>query len=145
MQLNEYMVSTDREQMDLDLIYSNLARSYWAKDIPKETVARSMEHSLCIGVFDRDHSQVAFGRVITDFATFAYIGDVFVIEACRGKGIGKLIMRSIMELSELQGLRRMILATRDAHGLYVQFGFSELANPTQLMEIRDSEIYSTRD
>lgn len=136
----QYTISTDSSRFDLDLIHRFLSNSYWAEGIPREIVERSIENSLCFGIFDRDQ-QVGFARVITDRATFAYLGDVFVIESHRGRGLSKQLMRAIMEHPQLQGLRRWSLVTRDAHGLYKQFGFTAIANPQRYMERSDPGIY----
>ena len=134
-------VTTDRSRLDLDVIHGFLTRSYWARGIPRETVARSIEHSLCFGAFDEDR-QVGFARVISDRATFAYICDVFALESHRGGGVGKSLMAAIMSHPELQGLRRWTLFTRDAHGLYRQYGFGVPAHPERLMEVVDSDPYN---
>lgn len=134
------VVTTDRARLDLDVIHGFLTASYWARGIPRETVARSMEHSLCFGAFDGDR-QVGFARVISDRATYAYVCDVFALESDRKRGIGKSLMAAIMAHPELQGLRRWTLATRDAHGLYRQFGFGAPAYPDRQMEILDRTPY----
>ena len=134
------VVTTDRSRLDLDVIHGFLTTSYWAKGIPRETVARSMEHSLCFGAFD-EGGQVGFARVVSDRTTFAYICDVFALESHRGNGVGKSLMAAIMSHPELQGLRRWTLFTRDAHGLYRQFGFGAAAHPERLMEVVDREPY----
>jgi GNAT superfamily N-acetyltransferase len=137
----EFTVSTDWRQLDRELIHRFLSSCYWAKGIPRETVDRSIENSLCFGLYHKGQ-QVGFARVISDFATYAYIGDVFVIEAFRGRGLGKVLMRSILEHPALQGLRRWSLVTKDAHGLYAQFGFQPVKSPERHMEIFDREVYS---
>jgi GNAT superfamily N-acetyltransferase len=134
------VVTTDRARLDLAVIHGFLTASYWARGIPRETVARSMEHSLCFGAFDGDR-QVGFARVISDRATYAYVCDVFALESDRKRGIGKSLMAAIMAHPELQGLRRWTLATRDAHGLYRQFGFGAPAYPDRQMEILDRTPY----
>lgn len=127
-------VSCDQSRLDLDLIHRYLSEeSYWARGIPREVVARSIEHSICFAAYD-DERQVAFARVISDRATFAYIADVFVLASHRGRGIGAMLMRAIGEHPELQELRRWHLVTRDAHPLYRKFGFRELAAPERHME-----------
>jgi GNAT superfamily N-acetyltransferase len=136
----QYEVSTDRSRFDIDLIHNFLRSSYWAANIPREVVERCICHALCFGVFG-DRKQIAFARVITDYATFAYLADVFVVPEHRGRGVSKLLMRSILDHPELQGLRRFLLATKDAHGLYAQFGFKPLANPTDFMTIHNPDIY----
>jgi GNAT superfamily N-acetyltransferase len=134
------VVTTDRSRLDLDVIHGFLTTSYWARGVPRETVARSMEHSLCFGAFDEGR-QVGFARVVSDRATFAYICDVFALESHRGSGVGKNLMAAIMSHPELQGLRRWTLFTRDAHGLYRQFGFGAAAHPERLMEVVDRDPY----
>jgi GNAT superfamily N-acetyltransferase len=135
------VISTDRSQMNLDLIYRFLTQSYWAKGIPRELVCRSINNSLCFGLY-RDGRQIGFARVISDYATYAYIGDVFVVEADRAQGLGKWLMECIMRHPQLQGLRRWSLVTRDAHRLYAQFGFTTLQAPERYMEIVDPEVYT---
>jgi GNAT superfamily N-acetyltransferase len=126
-------ISNDRARMDVDVIHRYLSEeSYWAKGIPREVVERSIEHSLCFGAFDNG-AQVGFTRVITDYATFAYVADVFVLASHRGRRIGKRIMEAVLAHPELRGLRRWHLVTRDAHGLYVQFGFTPLDAPERHM------------
>jgi len=137
---SEIVITTDRSRLDLDVIHGFLTASYWAKGVPRETVARSIEHSLCFGAFE-DGRQVGFARVISDRATFAYICDVFALESARGHGVGKSLMAAIMSHPELQGLRRWTLFTRDAHGLYRQFGFGAPANPERLMEVVNRDLY----
>jgi GNAT superfamily N-acetyltransferase len=130
-------VTHDRARMDVAMIYAFLSQdSYWAKNIPRETVERAMDHSLCFGAFD-DELQVGFARVITDYATFAYLADVFVVPSHRGRGIGKQIIQAIAGHAELQGLRRWHLVTRDAHALYAQFGFEPIDAPERhMMKVR---------
>ncbi len=139
----EVLVSTDSARLNLDVIHGYLVQSYWAKGIPRETLARAVEHSLCFGAYDSAGSQIGFARLITDFATFAYLADVFVLESHRGQGIGKLLMECIKQHPELQGLRRWTLSTKDAHGLYAQFGFTALQWPERYMEILRPNIYET--
>jgi GNAT superfamily N-acetyltransferase len=129
------MITTDRTKLDIPLIHQWLATvSYWAREVPLQVVERAIANSLCFGAFDGE-AQVGFARVITDYATFGYVADVFVLESHRGRGVGKELMRAIREHPELQGLRRWHLVTRDAHGLYEQFGFRPLADPERHMEI----------
>ena len=132
MKTGRFLISTDRSQLDVDAIHRFLARSYWAAEIPRATVVRAIENSLCFGVYD-GAEQVGFARVISDFATFAYIADVFILEPYRERGLGKELMASIMAHPDLQGLRRWSLGTRDAHGLYAQFGFTPVDNPSPIM------------
>jgi GNAT superfamily N-acetyltransferase len=136
----DLVISTDRARLDLDVIHGYLTQCYWAKGIPREVVARSIENSLCFGVYD-GQKQVGFARVISDYATFAYVGDVFVLDSYRGRGLGKWLMTSVMAHPQLQGLRRWTLLTRDAHGLYAQYGFTPLSNPDRYMELHDPDVY----
>jgi GNAT superfamily N-acetyltransferase len=137
----EFFISTDAARLDLDVIHGFLTTSYWAKGIPREVVARSVQHSLCFGIYDGSGAQVGFARVVSDFATVAYLGDVFVLESHRGRGLGKWTMECIMRHPALQGLRRWILLTRDAHGLYEQSGFKALKAPERYMELHDPGVY----
>jgi GNAT superfamily N-acetyltransferase len=136
----EIVISTDPARQDVDGIHAFLTRCYWAEGIPKEIVARSVRHSLCFGVFDGP-AQVGFARVISDYSTYAYIGDVYILDSHRGRGLSKRLMQCIMEHEDLQGLRRWSLLTRDAHGLYRQFGFTDVARPERYMEIAPRNIY----
>jgi GNAT superfamily N-acetyltransferase len=136
----EFTISTDRALLDRDAIHAFLAASYWAGGIPRETLDRAIENALCFGIYDGDR-QVGFARVVSDFATFAYLADVFVVDSHRGRGLSKWLMEVIMGHPRLQGLRRWSLATRDAHGLYARYGFRRPENPDRLMEIVDPEIY----
>jgi len=136
------IISTDRARMDVDAIHRFLSEeSYWAKGIPRELVETAIEHSLCIGAFDGD-AQVGFARVITDYATFGYLADVFVLPSHRGRGIAKELMRAAMEHPDLQRLRRWHLVTRDAHALYAQFGFAPLDAPERHMFIAKKNAYA---
>lgn len=126
-------ISHDRARMDVPVIHAFLSQdSYWAKNVPCEVVQRAIEHSLCVGAFD-DGAQVGFARAITDYATFAYIADVFVLPSHRGLGIAKQLMDAIVNHPELRGLRRWHLVTRDAHALYAQFGFTPVDVPERHM------------
>jgi GNAT superfamily N-acetyltransferase len=136
----EYRISTDRKQLDLTVIHAFLKTAYWCEGVSVGVIQRSIENSLCFGIYKGD-SQVGFARVITDYATFAYIGDVFVLESHRGRGLSKWMMKMIVEHPELQGFRRWLLATRDAHGLYEQFGFNPLKSPDRFMERWNPNIY----
>jgi GNAT superfamily N-acetyltransferase len=136
-----YEVSTDKSRLDIDLIHNFLStESYWAKNIPRDVLERSIENALCFGAYD-GNEQIGFARVITDYAVFAYVGDVFVLPAHRGRGVSKLIMQAIRDHPDLQRLRRWHLLTRDAHALYRQFGFRELENPARHMEISVRDPY----
>jgi GNAT superfamily N-acetyltransferase len=139
----DFVISTDPKRLDLDLICNFLTNCYWAKGVPREIVARSIEHSLCFGIYDGSGAQAGFARVITDFATIAYLGDVFILESYRSQGLGKWMMECIMQHPDLQGLRRWILLTRDAHGLYKQFGFTPLQSAHRYMELHRPDVYET--
>ena len=143
MEMGRFLISTDRSKLDVDVIHEFLARSYWAAGIPRATVVRSIENSLCFGVYDNGN-QIGFARVVSDFATYAYIADVFILEPYRERGLGKELIASIMAHPDLQGLRRWSLGTRDAQGLYAQFGFKPVVNTGSrtVMEITNPEIYS---
>ena len=138
---DKYSISTDAARLDLDAIHAFLVGAYWCIDIPREVVARSIEGSLCFGVY-LGTAQVGFARVVSDLATFAYLGDVYILEAHRGRGLGKELMAAIMAHPDLQGIRRFQLATNDAHGLYASFGFSPLATPETQMEITRGGMYT---
>jgi GNAT superfamily N-acetyltransferase len=135
-----YSISTDKSKLQLDVIHGFLSKSYWAKDISPEKVKLSIEHALCFGVY-HGNKQVGFARVVTDYAVIAYVGDVFIIEEERGKGLSKLLMENIVGHPQLQGLRRIILATRDAHGLYSLYGFKPLVYPERWMEKPRPDAY----
>jgi GNAT superfamily N-acetyltransferase len=137
---DDLTVTTDPARLDLDTIHAFLAGSYWARGIPRDVLERAIEHSLCFGAFEGDR-QVGFARVITDRATYAYVSDVFVLESHRGRGVGKRLMLAIMSHPELQGLRRWSLFTRDAHGLYRQYGFGEPRYPDRAMEVFNDRPY----
>jgi GNAT superfamily N-acetyltransferase len=137
----EFLISTDPARHNLDVIHGFLTNGYWAKGISREVVARSIEHALCFGVYDGSGAQVGFARVISDFATIAYVGDVFVLESHRGRGLAKWLMECITQHPALQGLRRWILTTRDAHGLYAQVGFAPVKFPERYMERHDPHVY----
>ncbi len=131
-----YDVSTDPRRLDLDVISAFLSReSYWARGRPRALVERSVANSLCFGVY-HDGRQVGFARVVTDRAVFAYLMDVFVLAEHRGRGVGKRLLRAVLDHPDLQGLRLFALRTRDAHGLYAQFGFHALADPETVMVIQ---------
>ena len=136
-----FSISTDPERLNRALIRDVLAGSYWAPGIPSEIVDRSIEGALCFGIYEGG-AQVGFARVITDRATFAYLADVFVLESHRGRGLAVWLMEVVMAHPELQNLRRWILMTRDAHGLYRKFGFREIADAGRCMEIVDREVYT---
>jgi GNAT superfamily N-acetyltransferase len=140
-----FLISTDRKRVDIDVVHGFLTNCYWAKGIPRYIVARSIEHALCFGIYDAEGAQVGFARVISDFATIAYVGDVFVLETHRGRGLGEWLMQCIVAHPELQGLRRWILTTRDAHGLYSQVGFTPVKWPERFMELFQADVYRKQD
>lgn len=136
-------ISTDRHDLDVELIHRFLAEdAYWSRGIPRAVVERAIAGSLCFGGYIEGVGQVAFARVITDGATFAYLADVFVLAEQRGCGYGKQLVTAILDHPQLQGLRRFMLATFDAHGLYAQFGFTAPTRPDRLMERLDAEVYA---
>ena len=138
--MTRFTVSADRTAMDVAVIHHYLSeRSYWARGIAYDKVVKSLDNALCFGGFV-DGAQVAFARVVTDRATFAYLCDVFVFDEHQGKGYAKALMAAIMAHAELQGLRRFYLATLDAHSLYAPFGFKPLAHPERVMEISNQVI-----
>lgn len=140
----DFLISTDRDLIDVETVHRYLtAESYWAAGIPLEVLARSIEHSLCFGLY-KGGKQAGFARVITDYATFGYLADVFVLEPYRGRGLSKWMMSVIRNHPDLQGFRRWMLATRDAHTLYAQFGFTPLSSPERLMEIVNPDPYSAK-
>jgi GNAT superfamily N-acetyltransferase len=136
-----FTVTDDPARVDLDVVHGYLARSYWARGVPRETVSRSIAHSLVFVLLYGD-TQVGFARAITDRATMAYLADVFVLEQHRGKGLGVWLMECVMAHPALQGLRVFRLATKDAHGLYERFGFRTPSHPERLMEIIDPAVYA---
>ena len=137
----EFTISTETARLDLKVIHEFLTTSYWAAGIPADVVKRSIEHSLPFGVYHGDR-QVGFARLITDYATFAYLADVFIIEDYRGQGLAKWLVDVIVAHPELQGLRRWMLATRDAHTLYGKVGFVQLTSPEGWMERRNPDVYA---
>ncbi len=137
-----YRITTVVDEMNLQVIHEFLVNCYWSKGIPFSTLKRAIENSLSFGVLTHQGEQVAFARMITDRATYAYLADVFVIESHRGKGIAKWLMQTIMIHPDLQGLRRITLGTRDAHGLYEKVGFKPLAHPQIFMEVWKPDIYN---
>lgn len=139
-QRGEYSISTDPTRLDVEAIHSYLARAYWCEGIPRRTLERAIANSLCFGLF-QGKDQVGLARFITDSATYAYLCDVYVLEDHRGKGLGKWLMECVLAHPACPGLRRFSLATRDAHGLYRQFGFRELSKPESMMEILRPDIY----
>jgi GNAT superfamily N-acetyltransferase len=138
--LGDYLISTDKRLLDFDVIHGFLTTSYWSPGIPIETVRQAAAGSFVFGVYF-EKRQVGYARLITDQVTFAYLADVFIVPAEQGKGLSKWLVESIVKVPSLQGLRRWMLATRDAHGLYAQYGFQPVANPDIFMEITRPNIY----
>ena len=140
-QQDDYLISTDKAKLDIAFIHHFLStESYWAKNIPIETVRKSIEGSLCFGLYSSG-KQIGFARVITDGATFGYLADVFIDSSHRGKGLSKWLMKTLMSHPDLQGLRRISLATKDAHSLYEQFGFTPLNDADRFMQIKRENVY----
>ena len=140
-----YLVTDDPSKIDFDVVYGFLSKTYWAPNIPRETMRRAIDGSLCVSLF-KDDRQIGFARAITDRSTFAYLADVFVLDAERGRGAGTFFMGAVFAHPDLQGLRRFMLATRDAHNLYRKFGFAAPARPEMLMEIVKSptDLYAQK-
>jgi len=136
----DYAISDDPARLNLEVIHRYLAQSYWAKDIPIHLVERMVKNSLCFGVYRRN-AQIGFARIISDYATFAYLADVFILPEHRGQGLSKALMATILAHSDLQGLRRWMLVTLDAHGLYEQVGFKPLAHPERHLEKHFPGLY----
>jgi GNAT superfamily N-acetyltransferase len=139
-----FHISTNRQDLDMDIIYGFLSGAYWAPGRSRETIKRSIENSLPFGIYTGGR-QIGFARVITDYATFAWIADVFVLEEFRGQGLGKWLMEVMISHPQLQGFRRWVLGTKDAHGLYKQYGFTELKLPERWMERHDPTCPETSD
>ena len=142
--IGEYTISTDKARLDITTIHDFLAnQSYWAMGIPIETVRKFIDHCLTVGVYHQD-KQVGFARGITDYTTFAYLADVFIIEAYRKKGLSKQLMQFIMDLEFVKDIRRFVLATKDAHSLYASFGFVPLDQPELFMQIHHLNKYKAQ-
>jgi N-acetylglutamate synthase-like GNAT family acetyltransferase len=140
-----YKISEDLSEIDLKAVHGYLSNAYWSKGIPFEKMYEALQNSLCFGILTESGSQIGFARMITGKATFAYLADVFILQDHRGKGLSKWLMEAILSHRDLQGLRRMMLATKDAHGLYKKFGFEALENPEKLMELLNLNVYQTGD
>jgi len=141
--LGEYEISTDPAKIDVGVVHWFLTNCYWARGIPEEVVRKSIENSICFGVY-KNGKQAGFARIITDRATFSYIADVFILLQYRGNELSLWLMECILSHPELQGLRRWALVTADTHGLYEQFGFTLLKHPERWMEIHDTDVYKVR-
>ena len=137
---DDITISTDPALLDLDVIHGFLKTAYWCEGLPRDVIERAIHNSLCFGVYDAGR-QIGFARLITDRATYAYLADVFVLPSHRGRGISKRLMQAIVAHPDVQGLRRWSLLTRDAHGLYEQFGFKPLSQPERHMEIFNPDVY----
>jgi GNAT superfamily N-acetyltransferase len=138
---NGYRLSLDPDELQLDTVHAYLARSYWSPGIPKDLVAKAIAHSVCVGVYAPDGAQVGFARLATDHATFGYLADVFVLEGHRGKGLSRALVAALLSLPEVRGLRRIMLVTRDAQGLYAKLGFEPVTDPKPLMQILRKDLY----
>lgn len=144
-QRDEYTISTDPKRLDISVIHDFISnQSYWAQGRSVETVQRALDNSLNFGIYKTDQ-QVGFGRVVTDYATFAWIADVFVLTEYRGRGLSKWLVEVMLEHPQLQGFRRWVLATKDAHSLYARFGFIELHRPERWMERPDPDMQESPD
>jgi N-acetylglutamate synthase-like GNAT family acetyltransferase len=141
---DNFCITTDKQKIDIAYVHQLLAQSYWAKNIPLSVVQQSVKGSLCFAVLHHQKT-VGFARVITDEATFAYLADVFIDEQYRGRGLSKWLVQTILAYPSLQHLRRFMLATRDAHGLYSQFGFEPLSHPERWMQIHKPDAYKNNN
>jgi len=139
-----YDISLDPARIDVEAAHAFLSGSYWAKDIPIDLLRKAIDNSLCAAAF-AGGEQVGFARLVTDRATFAYLADVYVLEGHRGNGLSRRLVAALLEHPDAQGLRRLMLVTRDAHGLYEKFGFTALAHPDRVMELHRPGIYSSRN
>jgi GNAT superfamily N-acetyltransferase len=137
-----YSFTTGFDAMDFAVVHACLTRSYWSPNVSRALVERAAVNSMCFGIAHEEDGQVAYARVVSDRTTFAYLADVFVLESHRGKGLSKRVVEFIQAHPDLQGLRRFLLATRDAHSLYAQFGFTPIAAPDRLMEIVKQVVYT---
>ncbi len=140
---NDFTISTDKSKLDIGSIHTFLStKAYWCLNIPRERVDTAIQNSLCFGVYHHT-KQVGFARIISDYSTIAYLGDVYILEEYRGKGLSKWLMETIMNHPDLQGLRRWILLTGDAHELYRQFGWKDISDPSKWMELHNKNVYAT--
>ena len=137
-----FCISTEKARLDLKAIHHFLStQAYWSLNIPFSRIEKAAAHSLNFGIYFNEQ-QVGYARIISDFSTIAYLGDVYVLPEFRGRGLSKWLIQTTMEHPELQGLRRWLLGTRDAHGLYQQFGWTHIANPEKWMEVHNKEVYT---
>jgi GNAT superfamily N-acetyltransferase len=142
-QRDGYVLSDERERLDIDAIWAYLRESYWSPGVPRDVVERAIAESLCLGLFDPDGAQAGFARAVTDSATFAWIADVFVLEPHRGRGLGVWMIERLLAHPQLRGLRAVTLATRDAHGLYERFGFVRDGDKRMVRSVDPAELYGT--
>lgn len=139
---DQFCISTDKSRLDIDAVHEFLStKAYCCLNIRKAKVQDAIQNSMCFGVY-LNEKQIGFARIISDFSTIAYLGDVYILEEYRGNGLSKWLMETIMNHPDLQGLRRWILLTGDAHGLYRQFGWTDIADPTKWMELHNKNVYS---
>ena len=138
--MDDNQITTDQTRFDFTLIHQFLTSAYWSENIPFETMQKAVQNSLSFAVFKKSE-QIGFGRVITDYATFGYLADIFILDEYQGCGYGKLLVKTILEHSDLQGIRRMLLATSDAHHIYAKYNFKALEKPENFMEINVKNIY----
>jgi GNAT superfamily N-acetyltransferase len=138
-----YLLSDERERLDVDVIWGYLRTAYWSENVPRDVVERAIKGSLCVGLYDPDGNQAGFARAVTDSATFAWIADVFVLEPHRGRGLGVWMVEWLLAHPRLQGLRAVTLATRDAHELYERFGFVREGDHRLVRQVPASELYGT--
>jgi len=143
-QVGPYTITDDPSRLDVKAMHAYLRRAYWSEEIPVDIVERAVRNSLCIAAYDADGAQVGLARFISDYATFAYVCDVYVLEDHRGRGLSKAMMHMASTHPKLQGLRRWTLVTNDAHGLYAQYGFKPIAAPDRFMERAVPNIYKNR-
>jgi N-acetylglutamate synthase-like GNAT family acetyltransferase len=141
--VNGFKITSDPNGLDFEMIHQFISQNYWAKNIPHQTLSKAISNSLVFSVYTDTGKQVGFARVITDKATFAYLGDVFILDSYRGLGLSKFLMETLVSHSDLQGLRRFMLATSDVHGLYSSYGFQSVENPEILMKIWQPSIYES--
>jgi len=140
-----YRISLNPSDLQLEVIHGYLSRSYWSPGIPRELVEKAVRHSLCVGAYGPGDAQVGFARMATDHATFGYLADVFVLEEHRGLGLSTAMVSALMALPEVRGMRRLMLATRDAHGLYEKLGWERVTDSTPLMQIRRENLYAVQN
>lgn len=141
--VSTYEITCDKQRLDIEGIHAFLATSYWSPGIPRAIVERAIANSLCFAVL-HEKTQVGFARVVTDKATFAFLADVYILPEHRGQGLSKRLVEQVIQHPDLQGLRRMLLGTLDAHGLYEKFGFRRLAAPERMMEIHNPDVYKAK-